>query len=49
MRSAPDISVSPDGEERSMSDGQTKVFDPGEIEEDLQRLKTRFDEFRGRL
>ena len=32
-----------------MSDGQTKGFDPGVIDEDLQRLKTRFDEFRGRL
>jgi hypothetical protein len=32
-----------------MSGDQTKAFDPGEIEEDLQRLKTRFDEFRGRL
>lgn len=32
-----------------MSEGQQTNFDPGEIAEDLQGLKNRFDEFRGRL
>ena len=32
-----------------MSEVQSTKFDPGEIEEDLQGLKNRFNEFRGRL
>jgi len=32
-----------------MSDAQSTQFDPGEVEEELERLKNRFDEFRGRL
>lgn len=32
-----------------MSEGQSTKFDSGEIEEDLEGLKNRFDEFRGRL